>query len=88
MSIIGGLLAVGLLAGCGGTEAGMEEQSNLDSRKDELPGCGNREYLIDFYSDPGLTNHVGARWCNCGDTTASHYGGSSAYYEYAYDNAC
>lgn len=68
-AIIGGVLTAGLLfAGCGGPGLEAEESSNLESREDPLPYCGNQSYWIDYYSDATYTTWVGYRSCECYET--------------------
>lgn len=87
-NIVGGLLATGLLmAGCGGTEP-TQEESSLNTRKDELPDCYNQEYERVFYSEPEMINEVGWWWCNCPDSLAWTSGEITAYSTYTYRNYC
>jgi hypothetical protein len=90
-AIIGALLAVGLLAaGCGGVDVPVEEQSNLGTRKDELPACNGEAFERVFYSDAALTNEVGWWYCYCGESTAYVYGQwqSAPYSQYTYVEQC
>ena len=83
------LLAVGLLSGCGGAEAGLEEESvPLESREDSLPACNGREYERIFYSEPEKINEVGWWYCYCGDSSAWVYGRTTGYSSYTYQNYC
>ncbi|PTL79977.1 hypothetical protein [Vitiosangium sp. GDMCC 1.1324] len=65
-SIFGGLLAVGLLAGCGGVED-VSEESQLSTRKDELPYCEGFSF-VRYYSDATYSVEVGHGDCSCGHT--------------------
>ncbi|AKJ07197.1 Hypothetical protein AA314_08823 [Archangium gephyra] len=62
---MGGLLAMGLLAGCGGV-ADAEEQP-FATREDELPYCDGA-YTVIYYSDASYTTAVGHADCSCGNT--------------------
>lgn len=64
-SVIGGLLAAALLAGCGGVE--VEETDNLATQGEDLAGgsvCPAEETWI-YYSDATHTQQVGAKYCDC-----------------------
>ncbi|MFP2904388.1 hypothetical protein ACLESD_04900 [Pyxidicoccus sp. 3LFB2] len=73
-SIFGGLLATALMAvGCGAPME-QEEESHLSSQEAPIPDCSNSpDSLINFYSDPGYTNQVGARGCYCGSWVSWGY---------------
>lgn len=88
--ILGGvLLMTGLFSvGCGGPEMQTEEQSTLETRKDELPACGGQEYERSFYSEPEHINLVGTWMCTCGSSSAYIYGRTTAYSVYEYINYC
>lgn len=90
VKVFGGLLLMtGLLSvGCGGAEVETEAQSNLETRKDELPACGGQEYERNFYSEPEHINQVGTWICSCGSSSAYVYGRTTAYYDYTYINYC
>ncbi|MCY1043250.1 hypothetical protein OV208_18175 [Corallococcus sp. bb12-1] len=64
--IIGGLLAAGLLAGCGGIEE-VREQPQLGTREDELPFCEGFSFVT-YYSDATYSVEVGHGDCSCGHT--------------------
>lgn len=82
------LLLAGLLSGCGGAEADMQEASNLESREDALPACGGRQYERIFYSEPEKINEVGWWYCDCGSSSAYVAGRTTAYSSYTYNSAC
>ena len=65
------LLAVGLLTGCGGAEADVEQEAMLATQEEAiaLPNC-TTQYWVDFYSDARKTNLVGQRVCRCGSPMA------------------
>ena len=87
-NIIGGLLVTGLLmAGCGGTEP-VQEESSLNTRKDELPACGGMEYERIFYKEPEMITEIGWWYCMCGSSSAYIYGKTPAYSVYTYENYC
>ncbi|HYO69711.1 MAG TPA: hypothetical protein VEU33_26905 [Archangium sp.] len=64
--IISGLLAMGLLAGCGGV-VDAEEPGQLATREDELPYCDGA-YTVIYHSDATYTTMVGHGDCSCGNT--------------------
>ncbi|NMO23234.1 hypothetical protein HPC49_49095 [Pyxidicoccus fallax] len=74
------LLSAGLLAGCGGIEADVEEQSSLESRKDELPSCNNMAFERVFYSEPEKINVVGGWLCECGWSNPGRWGALTGYF--------
>jgi hypothetical protein len=84
------LLAAGALsAGCGGTEADMEAQSNLQSREDEQTvWCTNKAWEVRFYSDPALTLHVGTIRCACYQAQFRSGDTSTPYYKLMYERTC
>ncbi|NTX17103.1 hypothetical protein HUA74_23455 [Myxococcus sp. CA051A] len=65
-SIMGGLLAVGMLAGCGGVD-NVGEDSQLGTRADELPFCEGFSFVT-YYSDATYSVQVGHGDCSCGHT--------------------
>ncbi|RKG62368.1 hypothetical protein D7X30_03440 [Corallococcus sp. AB011P] len=62
--IIGGLLSLGLLAGCGGVEADADvgEETPLSTREDALDLCA-ATYHVKYYSDATYTTQVGREIC-------------------------
>lgn len=86
-NIIGAVLAIGLLAGCGGVETGMDEQSTLATREDKLPWCGDSQYDIRYYSEPELINQVGRTLCLCG-TYERNFGNQTPYYRIMFEDYC
>jgi len=77
------VLAAGLLvAGCGGVDLPVQEQSTLETREDALPSCNGQEFERVFYSDAAHNNVMGGWFCYCGDDTVWAYGNwRSPYYE-------
>ncbi|GMU03493.1 hypothetical protein KH5H1_76150 [Corallococcus caeni] len=65
-SLMGGLLAVGLLAGCGGVED-LGQEPQLATREDELPYCEGFSFVT-YYSDATYSTQVGHGDCSCGHT--------------------
>jgi hypothetical protein len=82
---VGVLLAVGLsVAGCGGVEPAVDEQSTLATRKDQLPSCDpDISYTRIFYSDAMHFWAVGRWECYCGESSAWVYGqwNGAPYYQ-------
>ncbi|MCY1015014.1 hypothetical protein [Pyxidicoccus sp. MSG2] len=72
--VSGLLLAVGLLVGGCGVDDATGAQSNLETRKDELPSCYGQSFTRQFYSDPGFTTMTGRWECYCGEGSAFVYG--------------
>ncbi|MCP3168189.1 hypothetical protein [Myxococcus qinghaiensis] len=64
-SIIGGVLAVGMLAGCGGVDA--VDEAPLGTREDALPFCEGFSFVT-YYSDATYSVQVGHGDCSCGHT--------------------
>jgi hypothetical protein len=82
------LVLAGLVSGCGGAGADMQEESTLESREDALPACGGRQYERIFYSEPEMINEVGWWYCECSSSSAYIYGRTTAYSAYTYNNYC
>jgi hypothetical protein len=74
------LLAAGLLAGCGGIEAGGEEPSHLESREDALPFCHNMEYERLYYAEPEKLTVVGGWTCICYVSNPGRWGATTPYF--------
>ncbi|MCY1043175.1 hypothetical protein OV208_17795 [Corallococcus sp. bb12-1] len=78
-TLIAGLMAVGMLAGCGGAEDFDGEAADLSTREDGLVRCpGNQASSITYYSGPDLRTIVGGYGCSC-TTGASSFGRRSDY---------
>jgi hypothetical protein len=73
------LLAVGLLAGCGGVESTVDGQPSLETREDSLPACGWQQYLITYYAEPEHLTWVGEIVCECGSSGSTLQGRQSSY---------
>ncbi|NMO15149.1 hypothetical protein HPC49_05830 [Pyxidicoccus fallax] len=63
-AIIGGVLAVGMLTGCG---PGVEDSdaSELGAQEQEVTWCNASSYTIEYYAEPELINLVGTEVCSC-----------------------
>ncbi|WP_164014113.1 hypothetical protein [Pyxidicoccus trucidator] len=85
--MVGGLLLVGLMAGCGGAAVEEEGSSELESRSDALPSCrdvtGN-DYVITYYKEPARLTWVGELLCGCSEPETVVHGSKSQYYEKIY----
>ncbi|MHA7630210.1 hypothetical protein [Corallococcus sp. M7] len=81
-AIIAGMMAVGLLAGCGTSEGDRELPTDIGTRQDALPDCNGQDYVITYYEDPEHTIWRGEIICGCGfgDQSVLH-GYRSAYFE-------
>ncbi|MCY1023292.1 hypothetical protein [Pyxidicoccus sp. MSG2] len=82
------LVLAGLVAGCGGAGADMQEESTLESREDALPTCGGRSYARIFYSEPEMINEVGRWYCECTSDYVYMYGRATAYFEFTDVSQC
>ncbi|RYZ34266.1 MAG: hypothetical protein EOO71_39550 [Myxococcaceae bacterium] len=80
VTIIAGLMAVGLLAGCGGVENAVDEQDTLATREDALPFCGNQEFDRVYYAEPARTTEVGGWRCICDVSSPLQWGAKTGYY--------
>ncbi|NOK16516.1 hypothetical protein [Corallococcus carmarthensis] len=81
MAIMAGLMATGLLAGCGGTEVQPDEQQTLATREDALPACGGKAFSRFYYSEPEMINEVGGWECDCSSSSAYVWGRTTAYHQ-------
>ncbi|PTL84975.1 hypothetical protein [Vitiosangium sp. GDMCC 1.1324] len=88
-TIAGLMMAVGLLAtGCGGAVTAVDEQSNLATRKDELPSCWGEAYEHISYSEPELINAIGGWHCICGSQAIVYGRWQSPYYTETEPQTC
>ncbi|MFY2558779.1 hypothetical protein ACN469_14220 [Corallococcus terminator] len=87
--LLGGVLLMGLLSGCGGAipEEGADSAA-LESREDALPACQRQSYELIFFREPEMINEIGWWHCYCGQSSAWVSGGTSSYSAYTYKNAC
>ncbi|MBN9682508.1 MULTISPECIES: hypothetical protein [unclassified Corallococcus] len=60
--IVGGILSLGLLAGCGGVEADGSEEPALSTQEEALNNC-TATYHVKYYSDATYTTQVGMDIC-------------------------
>ncbi|RKH25381.1 hypothetical protein D7Y13_24085 [Corallococcus praedator] len=86
-AIIAGLMAVGMLAGCGGTEGDVGGPPELETRTDELPVCGPSGYEITYYAEPERLTYVGTIMCDCGSGIFA-YGSRSPYFVRVSTGSC
>ncbi|MFP2924030.1 hypothetical protein ACLESO_02195 [Pyxidicoccus sp. 3LG] len=83
--ILGGLLAVGLMMGCGGAveestpEAGSTSEAAIPCR--DITG---RDYVITYYSDATKTTEVGKLECGCRVPETVMTGTKTVYYQKVY----
>lgn len=79
-SLMGGLFAIGLLAGCGGVED-LGQEPQLETREDALPACGGKSFSRSYYSEPEMINEVGGWECDCSSSSAYVWGRTTAYHQ-------
>ena len=67
-SIVGALLLTSRLCsfGCGVTDAGKDEVSESSTTQaDTIVWCSDKDWQVNFYSEPELLNVVGFYRCSC-----------------------
>ncbi len=85
MDIVAGLLAVGLMTGCGGLQE--EPSAGLEAEAQALPSCRDitgRDYVITYYAEPARVTEVGQLLCGCSEPETVLYGTKTVYYEKVY----
>jgi hypothetical protein len=80
------MLAIGLLAGCGGVEADMGQDTGPAEDTTQLRAC-SYDYLYEYYSSSSYTQLVGTERCECGRFPLQE-GTSSAYRKIVFRQAC
>ncbi|MBL0692103.1 hypothetical protein [Comamonas sp. JC664] len=81
--IMAGLLAVGLMTGCGGVE---EEATTSETEAQAVP-CRDftgRDYVITYYAEAAKLTKVGEFQCGCSDPEAVLTGTRTLHYEKVY----
>ncbi|RYZ39554.1 MAG: hypothetical protein EOO71_19695 [Myxococcaceae bacterium] len=65
-AIVAGLMAVGMLAGCGGAEDFDGGAADVATREDGLVACpGGRAFSRTYYANSDLRTAVGGYGCDC-----------------------
>ncbi|RKG92190.1 hypothetical protein [Corallococcus terminator] len=78
-AIVAGLMAVGMLAGCGGAEDIDGEAADVAAREDGLVACpGGQAFSRAYYADQDLRTVVGGYGCDC-TTGGFSFGRRSMY---------
>ncbi|NVJ13116.1 hypothetical protein [Myxococcus sp. AM010] len=82
--IMAGLLAAGLLTGCGGIEE--EAAAGLDTEAQAIPcrDITGRDYVITYYAEPAKFTKVGELLCGCSTPETVLNGTKTYYYEKVY----
>lgn len=75
--LVGAVVAVGLLVGCGGAEVEEVGPEGGDGQVHQLKICSSA-YIQEFYSDPYYTQVIGTETCEC-DQFPVWQGSTSAY---------
>ncbi|WP_426751947.1 hypothetical protein [Myxococcus sp. Y35] len=84
MGIMAGLLATGLMTGCGGVEE--EAAMGLETEAQAIP-CRDftgRDYVITYYAEPEKLTQVGQLQCGCSEPETVLTGTKTLYYEKVY----
>ncbi|CAM4244098.1 MULTISPECIES: hypothetical protein [Myxococcus] len=82
--IMVGLLAVGLMTGCGGIEE--EAAAGLETEAQAIPcrDITGRDYVITYYAEPAKVTKVGELLCGCSTPETVLNGTKTSYYEKVY----
>ena len=85
--LVGAVMAVGLLMGCGGVEA-EEVVPEVEERQDttQFRACSD-EHLVEYYSDATYTRLIGTERCECWEIPV-RTGSTSIYKSFVYRRAC
>jgi hypothetical protein len=85
--LVGAVVAVGLLVGCGGVEA-EEVSPEVEESQDttQFRACSD-EYLIEYFSNSTYTQLIGTERCECWELPVRS-GSMSLYKRYVYRTAC
>ncbi|AEI66931.1 hypothetical protein [Corallococcus macrosporus] len=78
-----GLLAIGLLTGCGVEDSDMAE---MDTEAQAIP-CRDftgRDYVVTYYAEPAMLTKVGELQCGCSTPERILTGTQTAHYEKVY----
>ncbi len=86
--LVGAVVAMGLLVGCGGVEA-EEVAPEVEESQDvtQFKACSNQQ-LLEWYSDASYTVLIGWERCECELVRPERTGSSSAYQRVVYRYAC
>lgn len=81
--VIGAMLAVGALTGCGVTSEGPEEEAPNSSQVGALDACdGTTLWEYNFYSDSSHFEQIGGIICKCRGTVVTWGDTSTPYVSY------
>jgi hypothetical protein len=87
-SIVGGLLlAAGLLLGCGGPEAGVQEPAPVGTQEGAVEELCFEAYTITYFTDSSHRVRAGSTRCRCGGYEVTS-GDVTPYYVSSYNGVC
>ena len=84
--LVGAVMAVGLLVGCGGAEVAKMDPEGKDSQVHQLNICASA-YVQEFYSDSSYTQLIGTETCEC-DKFPVWSGSTSIYKKIIWHDDC
>ncbi|MCY1002353.1 hypothetical protein OWM54_34890 [Myxococcus sp. MISCRS1] len=82
--IMAGLLAMGLMTGCGGVEDDVSVESETEAQAIPCRDITGRDYVITYYAEAAKLTKVGELQCGCSVPERVLTGTQTVHYEKVY----